>query len=246
MKITFLGTNGWFNTKTGNTICTLVETKDFYIVFDMGDGLQRLGKYAKKDKLVFIFLSHLHIDHISGIHLLNKHKFIKKATIITHKKNAGKLKKIWNSPYTLSYKKYPFEISFMNIEEKEYKKPFIFSCLRLNHIDPTYGYRLEIDGKIISYCCDTGYSDNVIELAKDADVLIHECSMKKVTNESWEHVGPKLAAKMAKKANAKKLFLTHFSANEYTSMAHRELAEKEAKKIFENSFSVKDGMSVSA
>jgi ribonuclease BN (tRNA processing enzyme) len=36
MKIIFLGTNGWYDTKTGNTVSTLIVTKEHNIVLDAG------------------------------------------------------------------------------------------------------------------------------------------------------------------------------------------------------------------
>lgn len=29
MRIIFLGTNGWYDTDTGNTVCILLESKDY-------------------------------------------------------------------------------------------------------------------------------------------------------------------------------------------------------------------------
>ena len=72
MKITFLGTNSWFSTKTGNTVCALIEAEDFYIILDAGDGIHKLGKYFKGDKPIYMFLSHFHFDHIIGFHAMNK------------------------------------------------------------------------------------------------------------------------------------------------------------------------------
>lgn len=48
MKIIFLGTNGWYDTKTGNTICTLIETDNEYIILDAGNGIYKIDKYIKK------------------------------------------------------------------------------------------------------------------------------------------------------------------------------------------------------
>ena len=45
MKIVFLGTNGWYDSKTGNTICTLLETENNYIIFDAGNGIYQLDQY---------------------------------------------------------------------------------------------------------------------------------------------------------------------------------------------------------
>ena len=38
MKIIFLGTIGWYDTETGNTVCTLIETKREFIILDAGSG----------------------------------------------------------------------------------------------------------------------------------------------------------------------------------------------------------------
>ena len=48
MKIAFLGTNGWYDTKTGNTVSALVDTKKYYIVLDAGNGIHKLDKYLTK------------------------------------------------------------------------------------------------------------------------------------------------------------------------------------------------------
>ncbi len=72
MKITFLGTNGWYDTSTGNTICILVETDKYNIVLDAGNGLYKIDRYISSEKPVYLFLSHFHLDHIIGLHILGK------------------------------------------------------------------------------------------------------------------------------------------------------------------------------
>ena len=77
MKIIFLGTNGWYDSATGNTVCTLIQTRKYDIVLDAGYGLAKLDKYCDGTKPVFILLSHFHLDHIAGLHTLVKFKAIK-------------------------------------------------------------------------------------------------------------------------------------------------------------------------
>ncbi|MEK7333592.1 MAG: ribonuclease Z, partial [Nitrospirota bacterium] len=60
MKITFLGTNGWYDTATGNTICILVETERYDIILDAGNGLYKADRYISNKKPVYLFLSHFH------------------------------------------------------------------------------------------------------------------------------------------------------------------------------------------
>lgn len=45
IKIYFLGTNGWYDSNTGSTICTLIEHKDFYFILDAGNGFNKIDRY---------------------------------------------------------------------------------------------------------------------------------------------------------------------------------------------------------
>jgi ribonuclease BN (tRNA processing enzyme) len=75
MQIIFLGTNGWFDSPTGSTICTLINTESCHIILDAGNGIYKADRYIQDDLPVYIFLSHFHLDHIEGLHVLNKFSF---------------------------------------------------------------------------------------------------------------------------------------------------------------------------
>lgn len=72
MKVTFLGTNGWYDTVTGNTCSVLVQSEKYDIIFDAGNGIAKADRYITQKKPVYLFISHLHIDHIAGLHTLVK------------------------------------------------------------------------------------------------------------------------------------------------------------------------------
>jgi len=74
MEIIFLGTNGWYDTKTGNTTCTLIETEDYFIILDAGNGLYKIDQYitSTSKRPIYLFLSHFHLDHIVGLHIMSK------------------------------------------------------------------------------------------------------------------------------------------------------------------------------
>lgn len=69
-------------------------------------------------------------------------------------------------------------------------------------------------GLSVVYSGDTGFSEKMIKFAKDTDLLIHESTfgedMRKRANKVG-HSTAKQAAKIAKRANVKKLLLTHIS-----------------------------------
>ncbi|MBA5604260.1 MBL fold metallo-hydrolase [Duganella sp. FT3S] len=98
-------------------------------------------------------------------------------------------------------------------------------------VDKSYSYRFDTPGRAIVFCGDTGPSEALTALAKDADVLVCEvndldASMKEVASGMQlppqalmamrhhmeaQHITPEQIGQMAQKANVKSVVLTHFS-----------------------------------
>lgn len=94
-------------------------------------------------------------------------------------------------------------------------------------------------GLKISYCCDTIPCDGALELARDADVLIHESTYpagEERTAHRRGHSTSADAARAARDGGAKKLVLTHFSQK------HMRLDDflQGARPIFENTIAARD------
>ena len=245
MKITFLGTNGWYDTDCGNTICTLIETKAAYIILDAGNGIYKADKYIKKDLPVYLLLSHFHIDHIEGLHTLDKLKQKLDLNIYCFEGYMKKLKYFLDSPFTANPKELSINIKFCSFKEGSYKSPFSFAIKKLLHANNSFGFRINLDGKILSYCCDTALCENDKQLSKNVDLLIHECSfLKKTESNDWGHSSPVEVAEMALEQGVKKLALTHFDASIYLSTKQRKEAEELAKNIFPNLFVASDDLQI--
>jgi len=246
MKITFLGTNGWYDTNTGNTICTLLETENYFIVLDAGNGIYKLDEHIKNSsKPIYLFLSHFHIDHIEGLHILNKFNFRQGIQIYGQKGTKKILKNIINKPYTVPFGDLPFDVSIHEVNDKNHKLPFLVKSKPLIHSSNCLGYRFEVEDKILAYCTDTGICENAINLAKNADLLITECSLKeRSTNGQWPHLNPEDAIEIAKTSGAKKLALTHFDANIYRSLDERIEVKKELKGKFKNIVIAHDNLEI--
>ena len=247
MKITFLGANGWYDTETGNTICTLIEADKYFIILDAGNGIYKIDRYIKSvnKKQVYLFISHFHLDHIIGLHILNKFKFSNGLRVYGPAGTKEILDNIINAPYTVPFAELPFKVDIYELSEGLHRIPFLVESKCLLHSSTCMGYRFELDDKIITYCPDTGFCENAIELAKNADLLITECSFKSgQRNPKWPHLNPEDAALIAKKANAKKLALVHFDANIYKTLNDREQAQEKAREIFNNTISSSDNMEI--
>lgn len=55
MNVCFLGTNGWYDSITGHTVCILVETDNAIVVLDAGSGLYKAQRYFTYEKPVHLF-----------------------------------------------------------------------------------------------------------------------------------------------------------------------------------------------
>jgi len=243
MRIIFLGTNGWYATNLGNTVSILIETEKFYIILDAGDGIYKIDQYITDTKPIIILLSHLHLDHIIGLHSLAKFSFSQQINLYGYKGTKRRLKQLIKHPFSSPITNLPIKVNLHDIDEGTYDIQFPITCKLLKHADPCLGYRLELERKIITYCTDTGLCPNLFELADAADMLITECSYKPgQENWGWPHLKPEEAAQVALKSLAKKLILTHFDASIYKTVQERKEAEEVARKTFENSFMASDGL----
>ncbi|MEJ2272072.1 MAG: ribonuclease Z [Candidatus Bathyarchaeota archaeon] len=96
-------------------------------------------------------------------------------------------------------------------------------------------------GRTIVYTGDTGPSEKIVKLAKNADLLIHEATfddeMKQRAIEDG-HSTPSIAAETAKQACVKQLIITHISAR----YKNANILLEQAKKIFKNTEVAKDFM----
>jgi len=245
MKVTFLGTNGWFDTPAGNTVSVLLRSENYDILFDAGNGIAKADRFITQDRPSFLFLSHMHIDHIAGLHTLCKFRFQKRLTVFTQQGTREQLETFVNEPYTVPFAMLPFKNEVRELSPGTHHVPFTVTCLPLVHPAPCFGYRVELDGRVIAYCTDTGVCDNAVTLARNADLLITECGLKPgETSPEWPHLNPQDAIGIAKKAHAKRLALVHFGAEVYKTVEERKAVQDEYERLCPGLIAATDGMQV--
>ncbi|GHU62804.1 ribonuclease Z [Clostridia bacterium] len=95
----------------------------------------------------------------------------------------------------------------------------------------------------VAYCTDTRPTDSIEKYAKDVDLFICEGMYgekeKEAKAKEYKHMTFGEAAYLAKKAQVRQLWLTHFSP----SLTHPEEYMEEVRKIFPRAKAGKDGMS---
>ncbi len=91
-----------------------------------------------------------------------------------------------------------------------------------------------------AYCSDTKFKEEIIPYISEIDVLYHEATFAKDLKDIAEITGHSTsedAAKIAKKANVKKLIVGHFSSR----YKNTNIILQEAKAIFKNTQAANDG-----
>jgi ribonuclease BN (tRNA processing enzyme) len=251
MKLHFLGTNGWYDSETGETPCILIDSKEAYIVLDAGNALRKLDRHiSDKKKPILLFLSHFHLDHVFGLHTLPGFAFPQGITIYGMPGTKDILSRFLAPPFTA-----PLEhlCKRMRVDIVELRdglnsisagpKKIAVEMRYLVHKDPCVGYSFMLEGKKVVYCTDTGVCANLDSIAKGADLLITECAWKeRCQSPDWPHLAPEDAAETALKARAKRLMLTHLDAKQYQSFMERDGAQMRARKIFQETTVARDDM----
>lgn len=89
--------------------------------------------------------------------------------------------------------------------------PFRVTTAQMAHPVATLGLRVEADGAALAYTADTGPTAAILELARDADVLLSEASWQDdgAAHPPDLHLTAREAGEHAQRAGAKRLVLTH-------------------------------------
>ena len=214
MKVTVLGSGTAAPRLERNMSSYLVEVNGLQILFDSGPGtIRQLLKQKKKlQNINHIFYTHFHNDHINDLPAIiwsNNYGLTR-----THQLNLYGPKRFKAYVKTLLREiLQPPTLNF-KIKVKGVSKPTTLKGVRITaqHVKHTFNsvaYAIQHKGKKLVYSGDTDYCPEIVKIAKNADILILECSLP--NNQKVKgHLTPKYCGKIATAAKVKHLVLTHF------------------------------------
>jgi phosphoribosyl 1,2-cyclic phosphodiesterase len=270
MKVRFWGVRGSIPTPDlnkmkvgGNTSCVEVKLDNQRIIFDMGTGVRALGHSIANEmaqglvKNIFIILSHTHWDHIQGLPFFAPLFMNINLTIFGPAKANRKLEDLLSAQmeydyWPVKFSHLPAKINFQELSEGFYKINDSIQIWTKRHIHPgmAFGYRLDCNGKSLTYSTDTEHFQNVldkrvIELCEGTDLLIHDAQYteKEIGSRlGWGHSTWNQAIQVAQAAKAKRVALFHMDPERTDEEAFS--IQESARKILPTSFLALEGNEV--
>lgn len=213
MRLTVLGTDGGFTGAGGVNSGYLVREGDFTLWVDAGTGtLARLLERVDLLDVDAVFVSHEHPDHFVDLvpfHVARQF----------HPERPPELP-VYSTPGALG-RLVALEPSIRDaglfalrpVEPGATLEvgPFRLTTRAMAHSVPALGVRIEADGASLAYSGDTGPTDELVAIAKDADALVVEATwLDRLDGLPPLHMTGADAGQHAARADVDRLVVSHF------------------------------------
>jgi ribonuclease BN (tRNA processing enzyme) len=209
------GSGGRFNT----CFHVMGETANFLIDCGASSLVALKGLGIDRDAIDTILISHFHGDHFGGIpyFILDSH-FGKRARPLTIAGPTG-IEKWYLCALEAAFEhfsqiKLAFELRIVTLPERAAStigplEVTPFPVVHGKSGGPFYAYRIAVEDRIIAFSGDTEWTETLVEVARDADLLVVECYSydKPIRN----HLNLKTIEQNLARLASKKVVLTHMS-----------------------------------
>jgi ribonuclease BN (tRNA processing enzyme) len=215
MKLTVVGCSGTMPGADGPASSYLLEASGFRLLVDCGNGASgAMQRYVGLLDLDAVLITHVHADHCLDLVVYS----------YARRYGTGNPKPIpVYGPQGLQERLLQaFDVAPTDRLESVYDfrtlregrrtiGPFAIDLAPMNHPVETYGLRIMADGASLAYSADTGECPALVNLARNADVLLCEAAFKHGApgNVPGLHLTGRQAGEHATRAHAKRLVLTH-------------------------------------
>ncbi len=199
-----------------------------------GDVVQRLlAAGIDLDTIEALIITHEHPDHAGGFPLFMEKIWLagrrRPIAVYGISQALDQARTIFEAFNTSTWTGMPAidwkEVAYKPYAEVLTDEPWRITAMPVNHAVPTIGLRVEerVSGEVVAYSCDTEPTERVVDLAQNADILVHEA-----TGEGRGHTSAEHAARAARDANVDRLLLVHLPPG----LSDADLIE--ARSIFKN------------
>ena len=231
MEVTILGSQGTWPGPGGQTCGYLVSHDGFHLWVDAGTGtFARLQEHVDLADIGGMMVTHGHPDHFvdmipafyarhygklgePGLPFWSPDGFTDLAALLVSENGRNVMAESYD--FRVAEEDSPFEIG-----------PFVVTPYVMTHVGvKALGYRIEAGGVALAYTGDTGPCDEVIELARNADVFLAEATYQDTSNLMPFHLSARQAGEIAQQADVRRLVLTHLTPDLDPVVSLREAAE---------------------
>ena len=222
IQVTVLGSGTCVPSLTRSACSLLMTVGPHRLLFDIGPGSMRrlLEAGVRVQALTHVCISHFHPDHTGELAPLI---FANKYPDATLRQDALT---VIGGPGFLDFMRrlggvyghwITLDNDMLRLLEADPQdrwrmtgEGWTLETLPVRHNPESVAFRLSTDsGPAVVYSGDTDYSENLVALARDADLLICEAARPDERPVAG-HLTPSMAGRMASEAGARRLMLTHF------------------------------------
>ena len=232
MRLTILGSSASYAGPGQACAGYLVEGGGARVLFDCGNGvLAKLEGVADPHSIDAIFITHGHPDHFVDLYafqallryapggpapalpLYAPNTLFERMTALLSDRGASELAEAF--VYTQLCADCPVTVKELTITARA-----------VEHTNPTFALVAEADGVRLCYTADTAATDEVLEAARGADLLLAEATLPEEYEGRAPHLTSSQAGRLAREADASALVLTHvWPTNDRSAMVVAAAAE---------------------
>jgi ribonuclease BN (tRNA processing enzyme) len=215
VRLTIVGCSGTLPGPESPASAYLFETAGFRLLVDCGNGaVGALQRHLDPLDVDAVLLSHLHADHcLDLVPYSYARRYHPRAPLppLPVYGPRGAQERL-----CAAFEQPPDDdladvYDFRTVQEgRRTIGPFSIDLARMNHPVETYGMRVMADGATVAYSADTGESAALVELARHADLFLCEASYVDAPGQPRDlHLNARQAGEHARRAEARRLVLTH-------------------------------------
>jgi phosphoribosyl 1,2-cyclic phosphodiesterase len=242
-----------------NTPCVSIECDGSVFVFDTGSGIVPFSGYYNeylKNMDINIFISHYHIDHISGLPFFAPF-YDKEVNILMHGRTIEEksCKQILNTIFSPPY--FPINLISENMKDRikfneliggnkyTFNSAVTVETLNVNHPGISTAFKLNYKGKSICYLSDYEYdgdeNNKVSQFIKGTDIVIIDSNYTQEDYKTgWGHSSWQNAVEFCEKQNIKQVVLFHH--NYLKNDEELDKLQQQVEAISSNIYLAKDGL----
>jgi ribonuclease BN (tRNA processing enzyme) len=221
VRLTVVGCSGSFPGPDSAASCYLIEAEDadrtWRIVLDLGSGaLGPLQQLVDPHEIDAVVISHLHPDHfmdLCGLYVARRYhpSGTVPAPLLVYgpAHTADRVLEAYGPDAADELPKI-YDVHPLTDGGTVFVGPVAITTQLVEHPVTAYGMRIEHEGTVIAYSGDTDSCRSLVELARNADLLLAEASFQEDRDEPRGiHLTGRRAGEAACEAGARRLVLTH-------------------------------------